>query len=101
MTASSRSRAPAEQTLKTLMGEFDFIFVDANKDGLPACYVKTVLDQKLLSPNGMLPFVALCNTNADRKSLRPRPHCRRRLRNVAQRPRSALLAWLRPGTGQV
>jgi predicted O-methyltransferase YrrM len=59
---------PAEQTLKTLTGEFDLVFVDANKDGY-AAYVKTILDQKLLSPNGIilcdngkcyLPWLHLC-----------------------------------------
>ncbi|KAK8043256.1 o-methyltransferase domain-containing protein [Apiospora phragmitis] len=44
---------PADQTLKTLTGEFDLIFVDANKDGYEG-YVKTILDQKLLSPNGII-----------------------------------------------
>ncbi|OTA99738.1 hypothetical protein M426DRAFT_268838 [Hypoxylon sp. CI-4A] len=44
---------PADQTLKTLTGEFDLIFVDANKDGY-AGYVQTILDQKLLSANGVI-----------------------------------------------
>ena len=44
---------PAEKTLPTLTGEFDLIFVDANKDGY-ANYVKTILDLKLLSPNGII-----------------------------------------------
>ncbi|KAI5867001.1 putative SAM-dependent O-methyltransferase [Durotheca rogersii] len=44
---------PADQSLQTLEGEFDLIFVDANKDGY-AAYVKTILDRKLLSPNGVI-----------------------------------------------
>ncbi|KUI65975.1 Caffeoyl-CoA O-methyltransferase [Cytospora mali] len=44
---------PADQTLKSLTGEFDLILVDANKDGY-ATYVKTILDQKLLSPRGII-----------------------------------------------
>jgi len=44
---------PADQTLKTLTGEFDLIFVDANKDGY-ATYVQIILDQKLLSPGGII-----------------------------------------------
>jgi predicted O-methyltransferase YrrM len=39
--------------LQTLDGEFDIIFVDANKDGY-ATYVQTILDRKLLSPNGII-----------------------------------------------
>ncbi|KAK8095675.1 o-methyltransferase domain-containing protein [Apiospora kogelbergensis] len=44
---------PADETLKTLTGAFDLIFVDANKDGYEN-YVKIILDQKLLSPNGII-----------------------------------------------
>ncbi|GAB1213262.1 hypothetical protein ATERTT37_002411 [Aspergillus terreus] len=44
---------PADETLQTLDGEFDIIFVDANKDGY-ATYVQTILDRKLLSPNGII-----------------------------------------------
>lgn len=40
-------------SLKTLEGEFDLIFVDANKDGY-AAYVQTILDQKLLSSHGVI-----------------------------------------------
>lgn len=43
----------ALQSLKTLTGTFDLIFVDANKDGYEA-YVKYILDQKLLSPAGLI-----------------------------------------------
>lgn len=39
--------------LKALSGEFDLIFVDANKDGYEG-YIKTILEQKLLSPNGII-----------------------------------------------
>lgn len=44
---------PAQDSLKTLTGTFDLIFVDANKDGYEG-YVKQILDQKLLSPNGLI-----------------------------------------------
>ncbi|KAI0466490.1 O-methyltransferase [Xylaria cf. heliscus] len=43
----------ALQSLKTLTGTFDLIFVDANKDGYEA-YVKYILDQKLLAPSGLI-----------------------------------------------
>jgi predicted O-methyltransferase YrrM len=39
--------------LKALDGDFDLIFVDANKDGY-AGYVQTILDRKLLSPQGVI-----------------------------------------------
>lgn len=60
---------PAEKTLPTLTGEFDLIFVDANKDGY-ANYVKTILDQKLLSPNGII----LCD-NVFARGLSIGPDC--------------------------
>lgn len=102
---------PAEKTLPTLTGEFDLIFVDANKDGY-ANYVKTILDQKLLSPNGIIlcdngtcPFFVPLTcpatsllTNAN-NSLCSRPFDWPGLRPVAQRPRPPLLAQLRPGAG--
>ena len=44
---------PAEESIKKLTGEFDIIFVDANKDGYEA-YVKLILDKKLLSPTGFI-----------------------------------------------
>ncbi len=44
---------PAAESIKKLTGEFDIIFVDANKDGYEA-YVKLILDQKLLSPTGFI-----------------------------------------------
>ncbi|KND89161.1 putative O-methyltransferase YrrM [Tolypocladium ophioglossoides CBS 100239] len=44
---------PANESLQNLEGEFDIIFVDANKDGY-ATYVQTILDHKLLSPNGII-----------------------------------------------
>ena len=47
------SNANLLSRLQTLQGEFDLIFVDANKDGY-ATYVQTILDQKLLSPNGII-----------------------------------------------
>lgn len=43
----------ALQSLKKLTGTFDLIFVDANKDGYEA-YVKSILDQKLLAPAGLI-----------------------------------------------
>ncbi|KAI9835616.1 MAG: hypothetical protein M1837_003705, partial [Sclerophora amabilis] len=43
----------AGDSLKYLSGTFDIIFVDANKDGYEE-YVKTILDNKLLSPNGII-----------------------------------------------
>lgn len=42
---------PAQDTLETLQGTFDIVFVDADKEGYEG-YVRTVLDKKLLSPNG-------------------------------------------------
>jgi predicted O-methyltransferase YrrM len=44
---------PAQDTLKTLQGTFDIVFVDADKGGYEG-YVRTVLDRKLLSPNGII-----------------------------------------------
>lgn len=44
---------PAGESLKTLTGQFDFVFVDANKEGYEG-YVKHILDHGLLSPNGVI-----------------------------------------------
>lgn len=44
---------PAQESVAKLTGIFDIIFVDANKDGYLG-YVKAVLDQKLLAPNGII-----------------------------------------------
>lgn len=44
---------PAQESIEKLKGEFDIIFVDANKDGYEG-YVKQILDKKLLSPNGFI-----------------------------------------------
>jgi len=44
---------PAQNSLEKLSGEFDIIFVDANKEGYKG-YVKTILDKKLLSPRGFI-----------------------------------------------
>ncbi|KAI1097410.1 O-methyltransferase [Jackrogersella minutella] len=44
---------PAQQSIETLTGTFDIVFVDANKDGYQT-YVKQILDKKLLSPHGMI-----------------------------------------------
>ncbi|KAL5391861.1 hypothetical protein DPSP01_001150 [Paraphaeosphaeria sporulosa] len=43
----------AQDSIETLTGTFDIIFVDANKDGYET-YVKQILDKKLLSPNGLI-----------------------------------------------
>ncbi|KAK7957640.1 hypothetical protein PG988_012488 [Apiospora saccharicola] len=65
---------PADETRATLPtsssaslnGEFDLIFVDAKKDGYEG-YVKTILDQKLLSPSGII----LCD-NGEHSSFHPK-----------------------------
>lgn len=44
---------PAQETLKTVSGKFDIVFVDADKEGYED-YVKTVLDGELLSQNGVI-----------------------------------------------
>ncbi|EEQ85214.2 uncharacterized protein BDCG_08483 [Blastomyces dermatitidis ER-3] len=44
---------PADESLKTLEGTFDLIFVDANKDGYEG-YVNTILERNLLSKNGLI-----------------------------------------------
>jgi predicted O-methyltransferase YrrM len=44
---------PAAQTLKTLRGEFDIIFIDADKTGYTN-YLKIVLERGLLSKNGII-----------------------------------------------
>lgn len=44
---------PAQDSIKTLSGTFDIIFVDADKEGYEG-YVKSVLDLKLLSPEGVI-----------------------------------------------
>jgi predicted O-methyltransferase YrrM len=44
---------PAQESMEKLSGQFDIIFVDANKDGYEG-YVKTVLDNKMLSPTGFI-----------------------------------------------
>ena len=46
-------QGPAQKSLDGLDGQFDLIFVDANKDGYES-YVKTILQQKLLSPQGLI-----------------------------------------------
>ncbi|KAL8728428.1 MAG: hypothetical protein Q9166_005390 [cf. Caloplaca sp. 2 TL-2023] len=40
-------------SIATLVGQFDIIFVDANKDGYLG-YVKAILDRRLLSPHGVI-----------------------------------------------
>ncbi|KAI4186228.1 MAG: hypothetical protein L6R41_003615 [Letrouitia leprolyta] len=44
---------PAQDSIEKLTGEFDIIFVDANKEGYEG-YVKQILDKKLLSPKGFI-----------------------------------------------
>ena len=44
---------PADESIAQLTGEFDLVFVDANKDGYLA-YVRQILDKKLLSANGII-----------------------------------------------
>ncbi|KAL9013140.1 MAG: hypothetical protein Q9173_002149 [Seirophora scorigena] len=44
---------PAQDSIEKLSGQFDIIFVDANKEGYEG-YVKQILDKKLLSPNGFI-----------------------------------------------
>ncbi|KAL9611871.1 MAG: hypothetical protein Q9167_003525 [Letrouitia subvulpina] len=44
---------PAQESIETLTGDFDIIFVDANKEGYEG-YVKQILDKKLLSPGGLV-----------------------------------------------
>ena len=56
---------PAQQSLKTLTGTFDIVFVDADKEGYES-YVRTVLDQKLLSRDGVI----ICD-NGKTPTLRP------------------------------
>ncbi|KAI9714696.1 MAG: hypothetical protein M1828_001125 [Chrysothrix sp. TS-e1954] len=43
----------AQDTMKTLSGTFDIIFVDADKEGYEG-YVKTALDRKLLAKDGVM-----------------------------------------------
>ncbi|KAK0630430.1 S-adenosyl-L-methionine-dependent methyltransferase [Bombardia bombarda] len=59
----------ADDSLLKLEGEFDLIFVDANKDGY-AGYVKTILDRKLLSKGGII----LCD-NVFARGLTIGPDC--------------------------
>lgn len=44
---------PAQESLDKLTGEFDIIFVDANKEGYEG-YVKKILDRQLLAPKGFI-----------------------------------------------
>jgi predicted O-methyltransferase YrrM len=58
---------PAQGSLEKLTGQFDIVFVDANKEGYQD-YVRTVLDRKLLSPQGMI----MCDNGACYGSQRDR-----------------------------
>lgn len=44
---------PADETLKTIHGEFDIIFIDADKPGYKT-YLRIILDKGLLSKNGII-----------------------------------------------
>lgn len=44
---------PAADTLKTLHGEFDIIFIDADKPGYKT-YMEIILEMGLLSKNGII-----------------------------------------------
>ncbi|KAL8885720.1 MAG: hypothetical protein Q9215_006474 [Flavoplaca cf. flavocitrina] len=44
---------PAQDSIEKLTGQFDIIFVDANKEGYEG-YVKQILDKKLLSSKGFI-----------------------------------------------
>ncbi|KAL5341648.1 O-methyltransferase [Aspergillus crustosus] len=44
---------PAQEALQHLTGNFDIVFVDANKEGYEG-YVQTILDMKLLAPDGLM-----------------------------------------------
>ncbi len=44
---------PAGDSILKLTGQFDLVFVDANKDGYQD-YVQKILDRKLLSPSGLI-----------------------------------------------
>lgn len=44
---------PAQKSIEKLTGDFDIIFVDANKDGYEG-YVNQILDKKLLAPKGFI-----------------------------------------------
>ena len=54
----------ASESIDKLSGEFDLVFVDANKDGYEG-YCKQILDKKMLSPKGLImcdnsEFTPLC-----------------------------------------
>jgi predicted O-methyltransferase YrrM len=44
---------PAADTLKTLRGEFDIIFIDADKPGYKN-YLQIILERKMLNKNGII-----------------------------------------------
>ncbi|TLD20768.1 hypothetical protein PspLS_08555 [Pyricularia sp. CBS 133598] len=44
---------PAAESIETLTGQFDLVFVDANKDGYEG-YVGRILDRELLSARGLI-----------------------------------------------
>lgn len=62
----------ALETLTTISGQFDLIFVDANKDGYVA-YLDKVLELNLLAPKGLIlaDNVLRCGLVADRTANNP------------------------------
>lgn len=44
---------PAQESIEKLIGGFDIIFIDANKEGYEG-YVRQILDKKLLAPDGFI-----------------------------------------------
>jgi len=50
---------PAQDSIEKLTGQFDIIFVDANKESYEG-YIKQILDKKMLSPKGFI----MCDNGA-------------------------------------
>lgn len=57
---------PAQESIEKLTGQFDLVFVDANKEGYEG-YVKSLLDKKLLSPKGLI----LCDNGKRNARFKP------------------------------
>lgn len=94
---------PADNSLDTLTGTFDIIFMDANKDGYEG-YVKKILDKKLLSADGII----LCDNGKTQAtqiksqtnqsispSFRSRSHYRQRCQSPPEQCSTTLLEQLR------
>ncbi len=62
---------PAGESILNLTGQFDLVFVDANKDGYQD-YVQKILNRKLLSPNGLI----LCDNSKPPHRTRRHPRYR-------------------------